>query len=446
MSHNIQPKIYLASRSPQRKKILRSLGLRFKVLPSRAREENPAGRSCSKLVVGNALAKASAAASRVKSGIVIGADTAVSCNGKIMGKPANLRAAKKMLKLLARKPQWVYTGIAVIDAKSKKKITGYEKTKVYMEKLSDAEIDRYFRKVSPLDKAGSFDIQGWGSIFIRRIEGCFYNVVGLPVAKLHRLLQKFGVSLLMLVLLFSLGGCNTEYNIATEKQEALFYSTQKEVNLGDSLSREFEKKYKPLLDVAAQERVQSIGKKLAAVCDRKELIYHFKIVDDKEVNALSLPGGYVYVNKGLLDKVKNDDELAGVIAHEVGHIVAKHSVKQMQAMWGYSLLTVLAARSANPDFAQGADVAFGSIFLGYSREDESEADKLAVKYLRKAGYDPKAMVSFLETLQEVHQKERDRPFTYWRSHPYISQRIAQVRAEITGKMEFDDYLNLKGEE
>jgi len=437
-------KIILASASAQRKKILRSLGLKFKVMPSRVKEKRKLTSSCAKLAEENAKAKAYEVAGRVKTGIVIAADTVVLCGKKIMGKPKNLTSAKKMLKTLSNKPQWVYTGLAIVDVDKDKTVTGYEKTKVYMERLTDYQIDNYFRKVSPLDKAGSFDIQGRGSIFIKRIEGCFYNVVGLPVAKLHQLLKKIGAPLLLVMFLF-LNGCYTEYNIATEKQETLLYSTQKEVSLGDSLSREYEKQYKPLLDVAAQERVERIGEKIAQVCDRQELIYHFKVVDDKEVNALSLPGGYVYINKGLLDKVKNDDELAGVIAHEVGHIVAKHSVKKLQALWGYSLLTILAAQGTNPDFAQGVDVAFASIFMGYSREDESLADKLAVKYLRKAGYNPEGMVDFLVALKKIHQKEPDRPFTYWRTHPYIDQRIAQTRQAVTGKMEFKDYLNLEKE-
>ena len=87
-----------------------------------------------------------------------------------------------MLKRLSHKPQWVYTGIAVIDKDKNKTLVAHEKTKVYMDRLGDEEINNYFAQVYPLDKAGSFDIQGFGSVFIDRIEGCFYNVVGLPMA------------------------------------------------------------------------------------------------------------------------------------------------------------------------------------------------------------------------------------------------------------------------
>lgn len=435
-------KIYLASRSPQRKAILCSLGIRFSIVPVMIKEKKRTGKSCARLVKENALAKAKKAAEKLKTGIVIAADTAVCCQGKIMGKPRDLKSAKRMLKMLAQRPQWVYTGVAVVDAARKKTVCGFEKTKVYMDRLSDEEIDCYFRRVSPLDKAGSFDIQGRGSIFIRRIEGCFYNVVGLPVARLHKLLKKLGVSLLLVLFAAIFSGCYTEYNIATKKQETFFYSTEKEVNLGHSFTQAFEKEYKPVVNTVSQERVKAIGERIAAACDRKELAYRFKVVDNKEVNAVSLPGGYVYIFQGLLDKVKNDDELAGVIAHEVGHIVARHAMKKLEALWGYTFLSVLAAAAADPGLSRGVQEAFLQIFMGYSQDDENLADKLAVKYTRKAGYNPKSMLDFLETLAEVHRKEPPRPYSYLRTHPYISQRIAVVRQEITGKLEFRDYLNL----
>ncbi len=143
----------------------------------------------------NALRKAKDVASRFDSGIVIAADTVVLSGRKIIGKPKNLCDAFRTLKLISRKPQWVYTGMAVIDIDNKKILTDYEKTKIYMYRLSGRQIRNYFRKVSPLDKAGSFDIQGLGSIFINRIEGCFNNVIGLPLAKLARLLKKIDIDL-----------------------------------------------------------------------------------------------------------------------------------------------------------------------------------------------------------------------------------------------------------
>ena len=143
----------------------------------------------------NALKKAKDVAKRYHSGIIIAADTVVLSGKKIIGKPKDLDDAFKTLKIISRKPQWVYTGMAVIDIDNNKVLTDYEKTKIYMYRLSDRQIKNYFRKVSPLDKAGSFDIQGLGSIFINRIEGCFNNVIGLPLAKLAKMLKRIDVDL-----------------------------------------------------------------------------------------------------------------------------------------------------------------------------------------------------------------------------------------------------------
>ncbi|MCK9614749.1 MAG: Maf family protein [Candidatus Omnitrophica bacterium] len=188
-------KIILASKSKARKDLLKGIGLKFSVYVSGAKETHSLSKGCHHLVVKNALIKARDAAKRFNAGVVIAADTVVLANNKIIGKPKNLNEAFKTLKTISKKPQWVYTGLAVIDIDKNKIFTDYEKTKIYMLALSDRQIRNYFKKVSPLDKAGSFDIQGLGGIFIDRIEGCFYNVVGLPLAKLAKLLKKAGIEI-----------------------------------------------------------------------------------------------------------------------------------------------------------------------------------------------------------------------------------------------------------
>ena len=185
--------IILASRSKARQKLLRQIGLRFKTIKADIREAHRLAKGPKELVIDNALKKAQEVSERFDSGVVIGADTVVLAAGKVIGKPKNLNDAFKTLKLLSREPQLVYTGLAVIDIDNKKVFSDYEETKIYMCRISDEQIRNYFKKVSPLDKAGSFDIQGLGSIFIDRIEGCFYNVVGLPLAKLAKLLKKAGI-------------------------------------------------------------------------------------------------------------------------------------------------------------------------------------------------------------------------------------------------------------
>jgi septum formation protein len=190
-------KIVLASASPQRRKLMKILSLPFKVVPSRAQEITKITKGVAHLVEHNALIKAQEVAGRVKDALVIGSDTVVySSKKRLILKPKNLAEARKNLKELMAAPHYVYSGVAVIDTATGKTIVDHEKTKVFMTTLSDESIKRYHRFVSPLDKAGGFDIEGKGALFIPRIEGCYFNVVGLPIAKLGYILKKFGVEVL----------------------------------------------------------------------------------------------------------------------------------------------------------------------------------------------------------------------------------------------------------
>ncbi len=189
--------IILASGSAQRKKLLKQIGLKFSVRSSGVPEIEKIQTTCSALVKHNALLKAEDVALQIKKGVVIGADTVVYIGNKqIVGKPRNLQEARNILKTLFSRPQWVYTGVAVINSRTGERVIDYEKTKVFMIPLSEEEITSYHKKVNPFDKAGGFDIEGFGSIFIQRIEGCYSNVIGLPIAKLAEMLKKVGVSLL----------------------------------------------------------------------------------------------------------------------------------------------------------------------------------------------------------------------------------------------------------
>jgi len=397
----------------------------------------------------NALNKARTAAGKVKSGIIIAADTVSVQDGRIYGKPKDLKQARSMLKKFSRRPQEVYTGIAVIDKDKNKVMVAHDMTRVYMDKLSDRQINDYFSRVSPLDKAGGFDIQGRGACFIRRIEGCFYNVVGLPLAQLCRMLEALDVKILALLCLLVpatlfISGCTPEYNIVTGQEESYYYSTDREVQMGRNVARQVEDQYKPAKDPLMTKRVQDIGKKIAAVCDRKDIDYHFEVLEDEDVNAFSLPGGYVYINSGLVEKVDNDDELAGVIGHEVGHIVARHSIKKLQGSQIYTLLRVLVAQVPNAgEVGAAADEAVTQIMLGYSREDEFLADQLGTRYAKKAGYDPRAMLAFLQKLQKINKDKPLQPINYYKTHPYVPDRIRVVREELGQHMSFDDYINIE---
>ena len=444
-------KLYLASASAARKKVLSGLGLIFKTLPVDVPERGVNGRrvkSFPALVKRNALAKALAGAGMIGEGVVIAADTVSEQDGKIYGKPRDRREAASMLKKLSGGSQRVYTGIVVVrkDRSGKLRIrAACERTTVYMDKLGSEEIRSYLSRGAALGKAGSFDIQGKGAFFIRGINGCFYNVIGLPVRRLYRMLKDSRVGLLILIpLLFFTAGCSTEYNPATGRQEAYYYSTEREVRAGAAIAKTVEKEYRLADDPLLQERARRIGSRVAAVCGRREIKYTFKVLDEEEINAVSLPGGFVYVNKGVLEKASGDDEVAGVLAHEVGHIVSRHSIKKMQGMTGYSLLRILLAQAPDQGkVGRAADAAFVELMLGYSREDELQADKLAARYMKAAGYDPKAMISFLEKLWDDEKRKPPRRRSYFKTHPYIPDRVRVVKRALGEKMGFNDYINIE---
>lgn len=241
----------------------------------------------------------------------------------------------------------------------------------------------------------------------------------------------------------AVAGCSTSYNVATERQESLFMSTQKEVELGEAVAKKVDEQMTPVRDPELLARLDRIGEKLSPVVDRKDITYRFNIVEEKEPNAFALPGGIVYVTTGLLDLVKSDAELAAVLGHEMGHVVAKHAIKRMQGAIGLQLFQVLAAGAGARDAQtlQGIQLAAASVLTAYSQQDELEADRLGVRYLKRAGYQPSAALDALTRLRDYTFKQDARGFSYFRTHPYFSDRLRVVRGEATGQIQFDDYIN-----
>ena len=188
-------KIILASTSPRRLKLLRGLGLKVKVVGSKVRESKFDISDPEKLVNTLALTKAQEVARRTKNGLIVGADTVVVHGGKILGKPKNPEEAKYMLRELSGRTHEVLTGLAVIDASSSKTRVDFVRTKVKFRKLSEGEIASYVATDKPFDKAGAYAIQEKAGLFVERIDGCYFNVVGLPLSKLAELLKEFNVGL-----------------------------------------------------------------------------------------------------------------------------------------------------------------------------------------------------------------------------------------------------------
>ncbi len=188
--------LILASQSPRRKNLLKQIGIKFRIVPSQIAEVITPNQSPGENAQRIALEKATDVASRMRKGIVIGADTIVVLDHHVLGKPKSKDDAKQMLRLLSGREHSVFTGFALKDVETGKYMSGVEETKVRFRKLAEKEIAEYVDSGSPMDKAGSYGIQDdYGAVFVERVNGCFYNVVGFPLARFYETLQKFSAEL-----------------------------------------------------------------------------------------------------------------------------------------------------------------------------------------------------------------------------------------------------------
>ncbi len=187
--------IILASNSPRRKELLRQLGLDFSIDPADVDERVLPNEVPEGYAVRVALDKARLAAARAVSGIVIAADTIVVVDDEILGKPADASDAERMLKMLSGKAHRVITGLAVMDVATGKTVTRTSITRVWFRRLAQQEIVSYIATGEPLDKAGAYGIQERGALLVDKIDGCYFNVVGLPLSLLGKLLLDFGINM-----------------------------------------------------------------------------------------------------------------------------------------------------------------------------------------------------------------------------------------------------------
>ncbi|MBI2287673.1 MAG: septum formation inhibitor Maf [Chloroflexi bacterium] len=189
-------KIILASASPRRKELLEKVGLKFEVDPSNYEEVGQPGLEPHELARKISLGKAEAVASKHKNAIVIAADTFIVADGKVLGKPHTQKRAREMLAAISGKSHSVITGFSIIDTATNKTVSKSVETKVYIRKLTPAEIDAYVASKEPLDKAGAYAIQGLGVVLVEKIEGDYSNVIGLPLSALAEALKEFGIKIL----------------------------------------------------------------------------------------------------------------------------------------------------------------------------------------------------------------------------------------------------------
>jgi septum formation protein len=192
--------IILASASPRRAELLKRLGVSFRAVPSLVEEpphpEDLRGAEAQQLALKRAGSKARAVARRYPQDLVLAADTVVWCDGRILDKPESTPEAREMLQFLSGRQHLVFTGVALHLEASGLRQEDVVATRVRFRSLSQGEIDGYLATGEPLGKAGGYGIQGYGALLVAGIEGCFYNVVGLPLARLGEMLKSFGVDLM----------------------------------------------------------------------------------------------------------------------------------------------------------------------------------------------------------------------------------------------------------
>jgi len=190
-----------------------------------------------------------------------------------------------------------------------------------------------------------------------------------------------------------------------------------------------------LNDRATLNYVNQIGQQLAAIADPRGIQYHFYVVNSDVVNAFALPGGYVYVNRGLIERADNVSEFAGVLAHEIGHVAERHSIEQLQraqnANLGLNVLYgVLLGRNPSGLEQAGIQVGGSAVFAGYGRDAEREADAVGVRYMVRAGYNPNGMATFFEELLSMQQRQPSRVAQWFSTHPTTQERVNNTRAII----------------
>jgi predicted Zn-dependent protease len=214
------------------------------------------------------------------------------------------------------------------------------------------------------------------------------------------------------------------------------FSDEEEMAMGRNAAAEVEKKYPILQDVILETYLDQIGQKVAQASRRPQLVYRFKLVDTLAVNAFSLPGGYVYVHRGLLEFAKSEDELVGVLAHEVGHIVAYHSMNDVARRWLVSRVVYEGKKAGWLDDQQIQDALqqYGGALLlfvdrKFSREEENEADLLGLYNTERAGWDPNGLIAFLNRVGQF-DKTSDLMQTFLRRHPLPGDRVDMLRAEL----------------
>lgn len=211
-------------------------------------------------------------------------------------------------------------------------------------------------------------------------------------------------------------------------------SQQQEVAMGQQYATQIDTQLPLIRDPQVVNYVNALGRELAAVTDTRGLTWHFQVVDSKEVNAFAVPGGWIYVNRGLMERVQTMNQLAGVIAHEIGHVTLRHTVQQMQqsqkASGGLMVLCTLTSACRSSAGQAAINVGGSALFASFSRQDEAQADDEAVKTTVKAGIDPRGVPSMFRILLNERKTNPSAVDAFFATHPLEEARITATTREI----------------
>lgn len=212
---------------------------------------------------------------------------------------------------------------------------------------------------------------------------------------------------------------------------AALISTEQEIEIGREAAAEIEAEFGVLDNPALNRYITSIGLRVAAVSERRALPWTFKVLNTNEVNAISLPGGFIYVTRGMVNILRSPDELAFVLAHEVGHVAMRHHVQLIERNFFFSIvISLLFGR--DPTTAQIANFARFLVTRGFSREFEFEADRLGVGYAHSAEFNAAAGLAFMERLHAAQGRDPSQFEVLFRTHPALAERIVRVRHQLRG--------------
>jgi len=259
-------------------------------------------------------------------------------------------------------------------------------------------------------------------------------------------MKKYSIYILLFLMVF-IASCAV--NPVTGERQLSLYSEQDEIAIGKQTDVQIRNQYGIYNDPALNEYVARVGASLGPYTHRSHLEYHFAVLDSPVVNAFAVPGGYVYVTRGILALMRSEAELAVVLGHEMGHVNARHSIHRMseQTLFGLGLAVGSSLNKTVADIAGIAGVGIQLLFLKYSRDDERQADQLGVEYSRKGSYNPGEMIGFFTSLEKMGDLSGSHSIPgFLSTHPLTSERIQNTKdmlIESDGKLQVKHtpYLN-----